>query len=80
MGIICILQNQVFNFHETLFLQEGWLMLLLIHTINLHDRVIMQNSLVLVDYFPDHKSIRLLEYLLMTDHPVPSNLELYCDL
>lgn len=58
--IACTLQNQVFNFHETLFLQEEWLMLLLIRAVKLHGRVIMQKSLVLVDGFPHNKSIRLL--------------------
>lgn len=72
--------HQVFNFHETLFLQERWLMLLLIHIVNLHGRVIMQNSLVLVVDFLHDQSIRLLECLLMTDHPVPSNLDPYCNL
>ena len=73
-GIVCVLQSQVFNFHETLFLQEEWLMLLLICSVKLHGRVTMQKSLVLVDGFPHDKSIRLLQYSLMTDHPVPSSL------
>lgn len=70
-GIVCILQNQVFNFHEALLLQEEWLMLLLMHTLKLHGRVIMQKSLVLVDGFPHDRSIRLLDCLPMMDHPVP---------
>ena len=70
-GIVCILQNQVFNFHEALFLQEDWLMLLLIHTLKLPGRVIMQKSLGLVGGFPHDKRIRLLECLPVTDHPVP---------
>lgn len=46
-------------------------MLLLMHTLKLHGRVITQKSLVLVDGFPHDRSIRLLDCLPMTDHPVP---------
>lgn len=39
-GIVCMLQNQNFNFHKTLGLYEEWLLLLLIQTVKLHGRVI----------------------------------------
>lgn len=55
-------------------------MLLLIHIVKLHGRVIKQKSLILVNGFPHDKSIRLLQCLLMTDHPVPSKLDLYYNL
>lgn len=61
---------------ETGFLQEEQLMLLLIHAVNRHHGVIMQKAWLLVDGFSRDKYIAL-RGLLMTDHPIPSNPDLY---
>lgn len=75
-----ILQNQVFNFHETLLLQGEWLMLLFVCVFKFHAGVPVQNSLVWVGVFPHDRSIRHMSACWWQSCAVPSNLSVYYNL